>query len=227
MGLDFFGTDLHSGFNLLTDDFKTVMQREANLIWWHPPYWSMIQYSGHQWGTEANPWDLSTMDLSDFCEAMIVAMMNIHDATEANGHYGILMGNMRKNGQYFNLSSMVERIAPGRLVDEIIKIQHNCTSDNKRYAGNGKLVRIAHEKLLVFRKDKTQAIYLLHKLMQRANNSVAMTWRASIRRILQASGKQMRLAEIYQAETFAKKPFLQQPKPKHRFSAVFASPNTS
>ena len=29
-----------------------------------------------------------------------------------------------------------------------------------------------------------------------------------------------------QAETFAKKPFLQQPEPKHRFSAVSA-PNTS
>ena len=34
-------------------------------------------------------------------------------------------------------------------------------------------------------------------------------------------------AQVLQEETFAKKPFLQQPKPKHRFSAVFASPNTS
>ena len=35
-----------------------------------------------------------------------------------------------------------------------------------------------------------------------------------------------RYFEILQRETFAKKPFLRQPKPKHRFSAVF-SPNHS
>lgn len=140
MGIRFKGTDLHQGYNLLTQDFAAFLGEQANLIWWHPPYWNMIRYSGNQWGDAANPWDLSQMDLEQFQEAMLLAMMNIHDATEQGGHYGILMGNMRKDGRYYNLSSMVERMAAGRLVDEIIKIQHNCVSDSRQYGG--KLVRI-------------------------------------------------------------------------------------
>lgn len=62
------------------------------------------------------------------------------------------MGNLRRQGEYFNLSSLVERVAPGKLIDELIKAQHNCVSDRRTYGGN--VVRIAHEKLLVFRKER-------------------------------------------------------------------------
>lgn len=199
MGLNFFGTDLHQGFNLLTDDFSAHMGQQANAVFWHPPYWDMIQYSGkgNQWGDTPNPWDLSTMSLNDFNEAMVLALMNIHDATESGGHYGILMGNLRRKGQYYNLSSMVERIAPAPLVDEIIKIQHNCTSDNRSY--NGKLVRIAHEKLMVFRKKAQASLYFLHKTLARHAIAAALTWKASVRRVLQQAGEKMALADIYAA----------------------------
>lgn len=203
LGLDFIGTDLHQGFNLLTDDFATYMGRQANAIFWHPPYWDMITYSGNMWGTEKNPWDLSTMSLDDFNEAMVVALMNIHDATESGGHYGILMGNLRRKGTYYNLSSMVERMAAAPLVDEIIKIQHNTTSGNRSY--NGKLVRIAHEKLMVFRKKAQAALYFLSKTMARHEKAIALTWKASVRRVLQSSGMEMPLADIYKAiEPYAK-----------------------
>lgn len=202
LGVRFKGADLHQGYNLLTQDFATFLGERANLIFWHPPYWNMIAYSGNQWGTMANPWDLSNMDLEQFQEAMLLAMMNIHDATEPGGHYGILMGNMRKDGKYYNLSSMVERMAAGRLVDEIIKIQHNCTSDSKQY--NGKIVRIAHEKLLVFKKEAQIALYFFAKAINRAVTTVKMTWKATVRRILQAGGKEMSLAQIYaEIEPFA------------------------
>lgn len=111
LGVRIFGTDLHMGFNLLLDDLKTAAGgEEAHLAFWHPP--SMIAYSGNQWGQEADKWDMSRMSLRDFTEALELAVMNIHDAVER----GVLMG---------NLSSLVERIAPGTLVDEIIKHQHN------------------------------------------------------------------------------------------------------
>lgn len=126
----------------------------------------------------------------------MLAMMNIHDATEQGGHYGILMGNMRKDGRYYNLSSMVERMAAGRLVDEIIKIQHNCVSDSRQYGG--KLVRIAHEKLLVFKKEIQTALYFLAKAMNRVEAVTAVTWKAAVRRVLQAAdGRNMGLTEIY------------------------------
>ena len=37
------------------DDFRTFLGEPAHLIWWHPPYWDMIQYSGEQWG-EPHKW---------------------------------------------------------------------------------------------------------------------------------------------------------------------------
>ncbi len=84
MGIRFKGTDLHRGFNLLTDDFSSFLGEKADLVWWHPPYWNMITYSGEQWGEE-NPWDLSRLRLPDFVEALQLATMNIHDAAGLEG----------------------------------------------------------------------------------------------------------------------------------------------
>lgn len=201
IGVRFKGTDLHQGFNLLRDDFRDYLQEDANLIWWHPPYANMIEYSGKQWG-EPNKWDMSRLSLIDFTEALELAVMNIHDACETKGHYGILMGNLRRNGEYYNLSSLVERIAPGKLVDEIIKVQHNCVSDSRTY--RKPLVRIGHEKLLVFRRDlRGASLYFITVAHQRATNLIDITWRSAVRRILQ--GKTMALEAIYRAmEPYAK-----------------------
>lgn len=201
LGVRFKGTDLHQGFNLLRDDFGDFLGEKAHLVWWHPPYWDMIRYSGNQWG-DVNKWDMSQMELHDFVEALELAVMNIHDACERGGHYGILMGNLRRDGNYYNLSSLVERIAPGKLVDEIIKAQHNCVSDRKDYSG--KVIRIAHEKLLVFRRNNAMtSLGFLVAVHDRATNMVSTTWRAAVRRVLQ--GKTLKLDEIYnEIEAYAK-----------------------
>src|SRR3990167_6308376 len=192
MGLRFVGTDLHQGFNLLVDDLKSHLGEEAHVAWWHPPYAGMIQYSGIEWGNEPHKWDMSRMSMADFTEALELAVMNIHDAVEANGVYGILMGNLRRAGEYYNLSSLVERIAPGKLIDEIIKVQHNCVSDSRSYRGN--LVRISHEKLLVFRRQQA-SLFLLGAMQRRAVAMTGITWRAAVRRVLQG-GKVLHLKDI-------------------------------
>lgn len=194
LGIRFKGTDLHQGFNILTDDLRSFLAEEANLIWWHPPYWNMILYSGNQWG-QPDKWDLSRMPLPEFVASLELAMMNIHDACERGGHYGVLMGNLRRNGEYYNLSSLVERVSPGKLVDEVIKVQHNCTSDRSVYKGN--LVRIAHEKLLVFRKANDQcSLSFLLTVDRRSSEMVRVTWKVAVRRVLQ--GKTLQLDLIYQ-----------------------------
>lgn len=199
MGLRFVGTDLHQGFNLLTDDLAEHLGEQAHVAWWHPPYAGMLQYSGVEWG-EPNKWDMSRMSMVEFTEALELAVMNIHDAVEKGGTYGILMGNLRRQGTYYNLSSLVERIAPGKLVEEIIKIQHNCGSDNRSYRGN--VIRIAHEKLLVFRKNQA-SLFLLGVMQGRAEAMTGLTWRAAVRRVLQG-GKTLHLKEINSAvEPFA------------------------
>lgn len=198
LGVRFKGTDLHQGFNLLCDDFKTFLGEPAHLVWWHPPYWDMLNYTGEggMWGGgEPHKWDMSRMSLPDFIESLELAVMNIHDSVDKGGHYGILMGNLRRNGDYYNLSSLVERIAPGKLVDEIIKIQHNCVSDSKQY--HGKLIRIMHEKLLVFRNPGCDSLIFIGKVDARANSYINTTWKAAVRKVL--LGKVLPLASIYEA----------------------------
>lgn len=192
----FKGTDLHQGFDLLRDDFRAFLGEDAAAVWWHPPYWDMIHYSGSQWGNVPHPSDMSRMTLPDFTEALAVSLMNIHDACAPNGHYGVLMGNLRREGRYYNLSSLVERIAPGRLVDEIIKLQHQCSSDRKHYANS--FVRIGHEKLLVFRKAGRRAFSMLVRIQRRVDNIVAATWRSAVRRALHGRSP-VPLDQIYAA----------------------------
>lgn len=191
LNLRFVGTDLHQGFNLLVDDLAEHLGEQAHVAWWHPPYAGMLQYSGVEWG-EPNKWDMSRMSMADFVEALELAVMNIHDAVENGGVYGILMGNMRRAGEYYNLSSLVERVAPGKLVDEIIKVQHNCVSDSRTYRGN--VVRIAHEKLLVFRKLQA-SLFLLGSMQRKAEAMTGITWRAAVRRVLQG-GRVLHLKDI-------------------------------
>lgn len=201
MDLRFKGTDLHQGFNLLLDDFSSFLREEAHTCWWHPPYADMVQYSNNMWGDEPHKWDMSRMNMVDFTEALELAIMNIHGAVEKGGHYGILMGNLRRNGEYYNLASLVERVSPGRLTDEIVKIQHNCVSDSRQYRGN--IVRIAHERLLVFKKTSHE-LFFLATVEMRAAAMRGITWRAAIRKLL-LGGKTMHLSEIYKAiEPFAR-----------------------
>ncbi|MCE2571688.1 site-specific DNA-methyltransferase [Motilimonas eburnea] len=182
LGVAYVGTDLHQGFNLLTDSLADEVakhyQTKANLVFWHPPYADMIKYSGNMYG-EVNPYDLSQMGIETFGQFVQVALFNIYDALQDGGVYGVLIGNMRRKGRYYNLSSMIERLAPGVLIDEIIKTQHNNVSDSRQYTGN--IVRIMHEKLLVFRKEKsvTPIAPMRKRLEKHAENLVRSTIYAS------------------------------------------------
>ena len=208
VGVRYKGLDLHSGFNLLRDDLLTTLQEEAQFIWWHPPYHSMIKYSRDVWAEKKpHPDDLSECEsVSDFLEKSQIAMMNMYDALPANGNgtYCVLIANMRKNGKYYDLSGMLQRAAPGNLKDIVIKTQHNCRSDYKQYAKP--IVRIAHESLLVFGKDKRfiTSIDFAALNERRAHRLAAMTWRAAIKTVMRVLGT-AHLSDIYEKmEEYAK-----------------------
>lgn len=50
MRIEAYGLDLHSGFNVLRDSILLEAGKEADLCLSHPPYGSMIIYSGEVWG---------------------------------------------------------------------------------------------------------------------------------------------------------------------------------
>lgn len=201
LGVNYTGLDLHSGFNLLRDDLLESVGRPADMVFWHPPYHSMIEYSKNVWGNgEAHPDDLSNcQSIAEFIEKSQFAMMNIHDALAEDGRatYCVLIGNMRKAGQFYDLTGMLQRVAPGKLRDVIIKQQHNCVSDNRRYGGAG-FARIAHETLLVFERDKRIlcAIDFAFQVEQRLANAQRMTWRTALRRVTKP-GEKVHLSDLY------------------------------
>ena len=70
MGISCWQGDLHSGFNILRDEFPGL----ADLVFFHDPYHDIIQYSGNVWGKQPHPDDLSRCpDYVTFIRKMDVA----------------------------------------------------------------------------------------------------------------------------------------------------------
>jgi hypothetical protein len=104
MGIEAHGLDLHSGFNILKDSILKAVGKPSDLVLSHPPYHDMIPYSGSEWGRgrEPHPDDLSRCGSeAEFLEKLRVAILNQRKATKAaGGFYGIIIGDVRRRGQY-------------------------------------------------------------------------------------------------------------------------------
>ena len=199
-GIEFFGLDLHSDFNLLKDRLRQrIGGSRADYVFFHPPYDSVIKYSGAVWG-EAHADDLSRCaDYEDFLTKMTTAMHNIYEAVKGNGRYSILIGDLRKNGVYTSIQADLLKLAPGALDGILIKAQHNCVSDRRNYA-NPDFTPISHEYLLNFRKDR-----LVFGMLDSAMNIsrhlrkiARANWAGVIRHALNRLGGAAPLQEIYQ-----------------------------
>lgn len=151
MQIKYTGLDLKDGFNLLRDRLRDHVDDQPDFIFFHPPYGGMIQYSGNMWGSPHSD-DLSRCrDNDDFMAKIESSLINIYDPLRENGRYAVLIGDMRKNGEYFSWQSDIINMGIGKLQNVLIKQQHNCVSDNRSY--NGSFIPINHEYLLVFVKD--------------------------------------------------------------------------
>jgi len=144
-GLDiqYWGSDLSKGFNAMTEP----LPGRFNFVWVHPPYWNMVRYSG------------SAADLSEcatyaeFRTALRATLNNCFEALEEYGRLAVLVGDIRRDGQYLPIVRDVLNWEGelGELRSIIIKAQHACRSDDKRYPGMAD-VRIHHEYCVIFRR---------------------------------------------------------------------------
>jgi len=203
--INYFGFDLHSGFNLLRDDFGERTKRGCDWVFFHPPYHSMVRYSGANgmWGQQkyphGHPDDLSCCTTyEEFLSKMRVALLNIYDGIKTGGNYSMLVGDLRKGGEYFSLQSDLQQIAPGKLQGILIKAQHNCVSDRANY-GSAKLIRIAHEYVLNFEKTAVIAGMLDATIAasRRLQDLSGATWRAVCHYALNKLGGRGSLDDIY------------------------------
>ncbi|HRH40493.1 MAG TPA: hypothetical protein PKY82_02530 [Pyrinomonadaceae bacterium] len=198
-GIEFFGLDLHNGFNLLKNSLsECIGGQRADYVFCHPPYSDLIVYSKEVWGNEAHPDDLSRCEsYEDFLMKMTIAMRNIYDSLSANGHYSVLIGDIRHNGEYVSIQSDLLQLAPGKLDGIIVKAQHNCQSDRKNYSN--RFIPITHEFLLNFRNhriifgmiDTTLEVSRKLEILSRAN------WSAVIHTALTKLGGEAPLQKIY------------------------------
>jgi len=140
----YWGGDLRSGFNLVTQD----LPGQFDLVWIHPPYWNIIPYSD-------DVADLSTIpSYAMFREALRICLSRCHAALAPNGRLAILIGDVRRNGVYVpivrDILNLEGRI--GQLRSIIIKAQHNCRSDSVRYT-RMEDPRIQHEYCVIFKRQ--------------------------------------------------------------------------
>lgn len=204
MGLEAYGLDLHNGQNILRDSILQAVGKEADMVFSHPPYHDMIVYSGPggMWGDQAHPDDLSRCASDeDFMEKLHIALLNQREATKAGGMYGLLIGDLRRNGQYSSYQAdCIARMPKNELASVVIKMQHNCyTTDSKQYA-RMKHMRILHEYIVLWCKPKGVLVSMLTDLALMAKqqqNALTATWRATVRNALINLGGEARLEDIY------------------------------
>jgi len=140
LGIESVCLDLSQGFDALEMNFK----EEFDLVFLHPPYWNIIRYS-------KDPRDLSNAPTyRDFLNKLQTILSLSVRALKKNGYLVLLIGDFRKKGIYTCIARDVKDPEKTRLIQEIIKIQHNVRSNLKKYRAN--IVRIMHEHILIWRK---------------------------------------------------------------------------
>jgi len=142
-GISYWGGDLREGFDLTQQD----LPGKYDFVWIHPPYWNIIRYS------EDNPNDLSACDTyEEFRKLLMICLKRCYEALEYGGRLAVLIGDVRRSGKYTPIVKEVLNLPCGEIRSIIIKVQHNCTSDRKRY-GKMEDVPIKHEYCVIFKKS--------------------------------------------------------------------------
>lgn len=200
MKIEAYGLDLHSGFNAITQSILETTGKPAQLVLSHPPYGSMVVYSGEVWGDTAHPDDLSRCASDEeFNEKLQLVMLNQRRATVAGGYYGALIGDWRRQGRYSSYQAeLVARLPSDELAAIIIKAQHNCVSDAKSY-GRMALPRVMHEYLCLWRKRDTPILVLMSNLVGEQSSRASGTWKNIVRIVLSALGGSSTLERLYRA----------------------------
>ena len=141
-GISYWGGDLRQGFDLTKQDLPS----KFDFVWIHPPYWNIIHYSNN------DPNDLSNCESYDtFRSLLMVCLKRCYEALELGGRLAVLIGDVRRGGKYTPIVKDVLNLPYGEIRSVIIKVQHNCTSDRKRY-GKMEDVPIKHEYCVIFKK---------------------------------------------------------------------------
>ncbi|HBJ1645896.1 TPA: DNA modification methylase [Clostridium botulinum] len=187
--------DLNSGFDLVEND---IIERN-NFIYWHPPYWDIIKYSGVMYGNAPIKNDLSHIkNYHEFIKALNYCLAKQYASLKIGGRMAILMADVKKNKKLYSMLLDMNKL--GTVEQIVIKEQINCMSDNKIYK-NENFIKIAHEYCLILRKDEPLILdYMITKRgTMDLRNSIKITWKDLIASTLEKLGGNSDLNNIYRS----------------------------
>ncbi|MCI8397692.1 MAG: hypothetical protein HFJ52_08880 [Clostridia bacterium] len=191
--------DLNNGWDALIDEIPSG----SDFIFSHPPYWDIISYETQRNSYSKN--DLSNqMPYEEFIHKLNIINEKIYHSLLYGGRHALLVGDVKKQGKYYSIIKDMTWF--GDLESHIIKIQHNCMSDNKVYI-NQSFIPIKHEHLLVFKKNK---IWLLNEKLTNTIQVNIMevtniTWRDLIQATLEYLKNRATVDDIYNILVKSKK----------------------
>jgi len=200
MGIDYVGLDLFKGQDFTKDFILDSLPRPADIVFTHPPYHSMIEYSGNVYGNKAIQGDTSRcISPEEFIAKSQTMLLNQREATREGGIYATLIGDHRGGtlgrGNFRSYQSdFIQMMPKDELLSVTIKLQNNCLSDNRQYSGN--FVPIMHEYLLLWKKKRKSLFAISFDMASEMTSNVATTWRNTIR-IVMMKLKQAKLSDIY------------------------------
>jgi len=183
--------DFNTGWNALVDEIPYG----SDFVFSHPPYWDIVSYQKYNGN---HPDDLSlNMSYEEFIEKLDKVNAKIYQSLLNGGRHAFLVGDIRRKGKYYSIIKDMTWF--GDLESHIIKAQHNTMSGNKNYARKN-FIPIAHEHILVFKKNEVWAVQLKRTvtrtfdLRQFAN----ITWRDLVQGAVEFLGGKATLSEIYE-----------------------------
>lgn len=191
--------DLNNGWDALVDEIPSG----ADFVFSHPPYWNIISYGKQRGNFNIN--DLSNnITYEEFIEKLNVVNEKIYNCLVNGGRHATLIGDIRKKGKYYSI--LKDMMWFGDLESHIIKIQHNCISDNKIYSNNS-FIAIKHEHILVFRKNKIWVFNLKITTSKKDTimNLTNITWRDLIQATLEYLNNKASVDDIYEILSKSKK----------------------
>ena len=191
--------DLNNGWNALIDEIPSG----ADFIFSHPPYWDIIKYEKQR--GKYSEYDLSNnMPYEEFINKLNIVNEKIFHSLVNGGRHAILIGDVRKKGQYYSIIKDMNWF--GELESHIIKVQHNCLSDNKVYS-NCSFIPIKHEHILVFKKNTIWIYVEKSSVNTKLNimNLTKITWRDLIQATLEYLHNKASIDDIYNILSKSKK----------------------
>jgi hypothetical protein len=199
MGVEYVGLDLYKGNDFTKDDILTQLPRPADICFTHPPYHSMVTYSGEVYDGIRDGDTSRCSSPEEFIAKSQTMLLNQREATREGGIYATLIGDHRGGtlgkGQFRSYQAdFIQMMPKDELLSVAIKLQHNCLSDNRVYSGN--FVPIVHEYLILWKKSKKSLFAVSLDIASELQKRVATTWRDAIRVALMKLGKAS-LKDIY------------------------------